>query len=39
MVTRGGGGQDLNEGDQKVQTFSYKINKFYRSNLQHEKDK
>ena len=38
MVTRGGGGQDLNEGDEKVQTFSYETNEFYRSHAQHERD-
>ena len=39
MVTRGGGlGEgELDEGGQKVQTSSYKINKHYGCNVQHDK--
>lgn len=37
-VTRGGesGKAKLDEGDQKVQTSNYKINKYYKHNVHHD---
>lgn len=39
MVTtswKGGSGRELNEGHQKVQTSSNKINKYYECNIQQD---
>ena len=33
----GGGGGEMDEGNQKVQTPSYKINKYQGCNVQHHK--
>ena len=37
-IRGGGGGGELDEGSQKVQTSSYKINKYERCNIQRDKD-
>ena len=35
---RGWGERELDEGDQKVQTSSFKRNKYYGCNVQHDKN-